>query len=118
MSPQAQEFYSTLTGIGDYNVTLPMILSEWHKLYNNSLKFGVFTDRLATELGKEYWMNWMPDNSTHVVTGTLQQRSLESDDYIPAGFHSIALLCSVYLLLYPVKYCYLVNYSLKMFVLL
>ncbi|KAM7380664.1 hypothetical protein PAMP_003942 [Pampus punctatissimus] len=31
----AQEFYSTLRGEGDYNVTLPMILSEWHKLLLN-----------------------------------------------------------------------------------
>ncbi|XP_044222425.1 glucosylceramide transporter ABCA12 [Thunnus albacares] len=70
----AQEFYSTLTGQGDYNVTLPMILSEWHKLYNNTLKFGVFTERLVTELGEEYWMNWMATgNSTLNVTGTLQQ---------------------------------------------
>ncbi|XP_070770245.1 uncharacterized protein abca12 [Enoplosus armatus] len=70
---KGQDVYSTLTGQADYNVTLPMILSEWHKLYNNSLQFGVFLDRLATELGGAYWMNWIPDNSTHDVTGTLQQ---------------------------------------------
>ncbi|XP_044072836.1 LOW QUALITY PROTEIN: glucosylceramide transporter ABCA12 [Siniperca chuatsi] len=70
---KAQEVDSTLTGQADYNVTLPMILSEWHKLYNNSMQFGVFLDRLATELGRAYWMNWMPDNSTDDITGTLQQ---------------------------------------------
>lgn len=80
MSPQGQELYSTLTSQADYNVTLPMILSEWHKLYNNTQRFGVFLNRLATELGEQYWMNWMTGNSTYDVTGTLQQRSLEIDD--------------------------------------
>lgn len=75
MFPQAQELYSTLTGRADYNVTLPMILSEWHKLYNNSMQFGVFLERLPAKLGGPYWMNWMPYNSSHDVIGTLQQRS-------------------------------------------
>lgn len=75
MLPQAQEVYSAITGQADYNVTLPMILSEWHELYNNSLQFGMLLERLATELGGEYWTNWMPDISTHDVSGTLQQRS-------------------------------------------
>ncbi|XP_062287286.1 glucosylceramide transporter ABCA12 [Scomber scombrus] len=73
---KGQEFYSTLTGQADYNVTLPMILSEWHKLYNNTQRFGVFLNRLATELGEQYWMNWMTGNSTYDVTGTLQQSVL------------------------------------------
>ncbi|XP_069010699.1 uncharacterized protein abca12 [Embiotoca jacksoni] len=67
---QALNVYSTLTGQTDFNVTLPMILSEWHKLYNSSMQFGVFLDRLATELGEDYWM---PDNNPHDVAGTLQQ---------------------------------------------
>lgn len=75
MSPQLQELYNNPTGPEDYNATLPMILSEWHMLCNNTLQFGVFLERLATELSGSYWMNWMPDNSTHDVTGTLQQRS-------------------------------------------
>ncbi|XP_040004739.1 ATP-binding cassette sub-family A member 12 [Xiphias gladius] len=70
---KAQEMYSTITGPADYNVTLPMILSEWHKLHNNSVQFGVLFNRLTTELGGAYWMNWIPDNSTRNVTETLQQ---------------------------------------------
>ncbi|XP_040913792.1 ATP-binding cassette sub-family A member 12 [Toxotes jaculatrix] len=70
---KAQEVYGTITGQADYNVTLPMILSEWHKLNNNSMQFGVLLNRLVTELGGAYWMNWMPDNSTHNVIETLQQ---------------------------------------------
>lgn len=75
MFPQAYEIYSTLTGDADFNVTLPMILSEWHMLYNNGIQFAALLERLSTELGGAYWMDWMPDNSTHDVTGTLQQRS-------------------------------------------
>ncbi|XP_071381008.1 uncharacterized protein abca12 [Centroberyx affinis] len=70
---KAQEIYSALLGQADYNVTLPMILSEWHMLYNNSLHFGVFLERVATALGGEDWSDWMPENSTYDVTGTLQQ---------------------------------------------
>uniref|UniRef100_A0A3Q1B3N0 ABC transporter domain-containing protein n=1 Tax=Amphiprion ocellaris TaxID=80972 RepID=A0A3Q1B3N0_AMPOC len=70
---KAIEVYNLLTGQADYNVTLPMILSEWHKLRNTSLQFGVFWHRLATELGGTYWTNWMPDNNTHDVVQTLQQ---------------------------------------------
>ncbi|XP_035533108.1 ATP-binding cassette sub-family A member 12 [Morone saxatilis] len=69
---KVQDLYSTFTQQADYNVTLPMILSEWHKLYNDSLQFGMFSERLATELGGAYWMNWMP-NITLDVIGTLQQ---------------------------------------------
>ncbi|KAM3607617.1 uncharacterized protein V6R79_010758 [Siganus canaliculatus] len=73
VAEKAQELYSAITGQADYNITLPMILSEWHRLYNNSLQFGMITGRLAMELGGTYWTNWMPDNSTHDVTGTLLQ---------------------------------------------
>lgn len=86
MFPQAQELYSALTCRADYNVTLPMILSEWHKLYNNSMQFGVFLERLPAKLGLPYWMNWMPDNSTHDVIGTLQQRSWQPAVYYSQGF--------------------------------
>lgn len=75
MFPQAQELFSTINGQSDYNVTLPMILSEWHELHNNSLQFGLFINRLVTELGGAYWKNWMPDINAQDVTGTLQQRS-------------------------------------------
>ncbi|XP_041858132.1 ATP-binding cassette sub-family A member 12 isoform X2 [Melanotaenia boesemani] len=70
---EVQELYNIVMGEADINVTLPMILSEWHQLYSKSLQFGGFVDNLVTVLGGEYWMNWMPDNSTHNVTGILQQ---------------------------------------------
>ncbi|KAM9710193.1 uncharacterized protein abca12 isoform 2-T2 [Menidia menidia] len=70
------EVYSTLTGQADFNVTLPMILSEWHNLQNKSQQFGEFFDKLVTELGAAYWMNWMPENTTHDITGTLQKSVL------------------------------------------
>lgn len=70
--PQFQEIYRALTSQTDYNVTLPMILSEWHKLYNLS-RFEVWMSRLPAELGATYWINWMP-NTTHDVSGTLLQR--------------------------------------------
>ncbi|XP_042350102.1 glucosylceramide transporter ABCA12 [Plectropomus leopardus] len=70
---KAQEVYNTITDQKDYNVTLPMILSEWHKLSNNSLQLAVLLDRVATELSGAYWMNWMPDDSNHSVTETLQK---------------------------------------------
>lgn len=69
------EMYNNLLGQAGFNITLPMILSEWHKLYNNSLQFNVFLERLGTKLGGTYWMNWMPDNNSQDVPGTLQQRS-------------------------------------------
>ncbi|TDH06958.1 hypothetical protein EPR50_G00119380 [Perca flavescens] len=70
---KAQDVYTALTGQTDYNVTLSMILSEWHKLCNNSMQVAVFFHKLTTELGVEYWMNWMPDNSSLDVAETLQQ---------------------------------------------
>ncbi|XP_041662328.1 ATP-binding cassette sub-family A member 12 [Cheilinus undulatus] len=69
----AQDFNSTIMGQTDSNVTLPMILSEWQRLYNISQQLLLSVDRLAMELGGAYWMNWMPDNCTHDATGTLQQ---------------------------------------------
>uniref|UniRef100_A0A665XAY9 ATP-binding cassette, sub-family A (ABC1), member 12 n=1 Tax=Echeneis naucrates TaxID=173247 RepID=A0A665XAY9_ECHNA len=70
---KAQELYSTLIGQTDDNVTLPMILSGWHKLNKTSLQFANFFNRLNTELGGSYWENWMPEISTHNLTETLQQ---------------------------------------------
>ncbi|XP_077435659.1 uncharacterized protein abca12 [Vanacampus margaritifer] len=71
------ELYSTLTEGGkDFNVTLPMILSEWHKLCNSSLEFGAFLHRLPSELGEDYWLNWvnwLPGNNSGDITETLQQ---------------------------------------------
>ncbi|TKS67339.1 ATP-binding cassette sub-family A member 12 [Collichthys lucidus] len=73
---KVRELYHTFTGQPDYNVTLPMILSEWHRLLNNSVQFGVFWEKLCTELGGAYWMNWIPQNSTD-VSGILQQSCLK-----------------------------------------
>lgn len=70
--PQFQEVYRALTSQADYNVTLPMILSEWHKLYNGS-RFEVWLSRLRGELGAVYWRNWMP-SMTCDISGTLIQR--------------------------------------------
>ncbi|XP_049904471.1 glucosylceramide transporter ABCA12 isoform X1 [Epinephelus moara] len=70
---KAQDVYNTITEQTDDNVTLPMILSEWHKLQNFSMQFGMLLDTLVTGLGGAYWMDWMPDNNDHNVTDTLQQ---------------------------------------------
>ncbi|XP_049449732.1 glucosylceramide transporter ABCA12 isoform X16 [Epinephelus fuscoguttatus] len=70
---KAQDVYNTITEQTDDNVTLPMILSEWHKLQNFSMQFGMLLDTLVTGLGGAYWMDWMPDNNDHNVTETLQQ---------------------------------------------
>ncbi|XP_059199203.1 glucosylceramide transporter ABCA12 [Centropristis striata] len=70
---KGQDLWSALTVQSDDNVTLPMILSEWHKLGNNSLQLGMLLGKVTTELGGAYWMNWMPENSTNDVTATLQQ---------------------------------------------
>ncbi|KAM4609404.1 uncharacterized protein ACJ7VT_015176 [Polymixia lowei] len=71
---KVQEIYRTFPGQADYNVTLPMILSEWHRLSNNTLQFGVFLDSMAKALGVDYWMDWMSENSTYDISETLQQR--------------------------------------------
>lgn len=75
MFPQAQDLYSTLTGQTYANATLPMILSEWHKLYNNSMQFGGLLQSLPEKLGGAYWTNWMPETSNDELLGALQQRS-------------------------------------------
>lgn len=69
---QFQEIYKALTSQADYNVTLPMILSEWHNLYNSS-RFEVWLSRLPGELGVGYWRNWIP-NMTFDISGILLQR--------------------------------------------
>lgn len=66
MVNEAQNIYSAIVGEAGYNVTLPMILSEWHKLYHNSQRF-----EHILEQGGAYWMNWMPNSSTQNVTATL-----------------------------------------------
>ncbi|KAM8855240.1 uncharacterized protein abca12 [Spinachia spinachia] len=66
---KARDVYGALLGQGDYNVTLPMVLSQWHELHNNSVEFGVLLNKL---LVGEYWTDWMP-NITDDVSSTLQQ---------------------------------------------
>ncbi|XP_061827806.2 glucosylceramide transporter ABCA12 [Nerophis lumbriciformis] len=74
---KAQEFYTALTGEEEYaNVTLPMILSEWHKLYNSTLELGAVLERLSTDLDQANWLDWMPANSSSDLVGTLQQSIL------------------------------------------
>ncbi|KAG7227448.1 hypothetical protein INR49_005262 [Caranx melampygus] len=70
---KAQDLYNAITGQANYSVTLPMILSEWHKVNTSSMQFAMVLGRLSTELGGAYWTNWMPDISTSNVTETLQQ---------------------------------------------
>lgn len=70
--PQFQEIYRTITNQANCNATLPMILSEWHKLYNSS-RFEVWLSTLPGELGAAYWRNWMP-NMTCDISETLLQR--------------------------------------------
>lgn len=72
MSRQAKEFVNIFTGKADQNVTLPMILYEWHKVCNTSLQFAELLISLPEKLGVEYWNNWKVNISQ--VQLTLQQR--------------------------------------------
>lgn len=73
MSLQAKEFASIFMDKADQNVTLPMILSEWHKVCNASLQFAeLLTTSLPETLGGAYWNNWKINSSQ--VSLTLQQR--------------------------------------------
>uniref|UniRef100_A0A7N9AV98 ATP-binding cassette, sub-family A (ABC1), member 12 n=1 Tax=Mastacembelus armatus TaxID=205130 RepID=A0A7N9AV98_9TELE len=72
---KAKDIYSNLTDQADYNATLPMILAEWKKLYNNSLQFPVLLDRLTTELGKVDWIYWMSENDTENFAEALLKRA-------------------------------------------
>ncbi|XP_036965803.1 ATP-binding cassette sub-family A member 12 isoform X3 [Acanthopagrus latus] len=78
VAQKVQEVYDTILVKANYSVTPPMILSEWHKLYNKSLQFARLMEKVSTELGEAHWMNWMPDNSTHDITGTLQHSAFLS----------------------------------------
>lgn len=69
------DLYNAITSQGaNYSVTLPMILSEWHKVNNSSMQLAEVLGRLSSELGGAYWTNWMPNINTSIVTETLQQR--------------------------------------------
>lgn len=66
-----QEVQSIVTGQAELNVTLPMVLSEWHKFYNTNLEFAEYLD---TKVGGVDWKNWMPGTSVDHLPGALQQR--------------------------------------------
>ncbi|XP_054642461.1 uncharacterized protein abca12 isoform X2 [Dunckerocampus dactyliophorus] len=71
---KAHELYSTFTEEEeDYNVTLPMVLYEWHQLYNSTLEFGAFLERFSSDLGEDYWLDWIPGNISGDIDETLQQ---------------------------------------------
>nr|XP_057937662.1 glucosylceramide transporter ABCA12 [Doryrhamphus excisus] len=71
---KAYELYSTFTEVGEYhNVTLPMVLYEWHKLHASTLEFGAFLDRLSSDLDEGYWLDWIPGNMSTDIVETLQQ---------------------------------------------
>uniref|UniRef100_A0A3Q2QFZ9 ATP binding cassette subfamily A member 12 n=1 Tax=Fundulus heteroclitus TaxID=8078 RepID=A0A3Q2QFZ9_FUNHE len=85
----AKEVYCVLTGTMDFNLTLPMMLSEWNDLYNVSMQFGTFLGRLMTRLGPDYWMKWGSGTFTYDIMETLQQRlftleELEENDLWPS----------------------------------
>ncbi|XP_015235444.1 PREDICTED: ATP-binding cassette sub-family A member 12 [Cyprinodon variegatus] len=99
---KTEEVYLVLTGQSDFNLTLSMMLSEWNELYNASMQFGEFMDRLISQFGQEGWMNWFPNQYPHDITKTLQQslfmsmanlgEELEKSDVWPEVkdyFHSI-----------------------------
>lgn len=62
---------SIVTGQTELNVTLPMVLSEWHKFYNTNMEFAGY---LNTKLGGVDWKNWMPGIRVDHLPGALQQR--------------------------------------------
>ncbi|KAJ0005860.1 hypothetical protein NQD34_015754 [Periophthalmus magnuspinnatus] len=74
LKENALALYNVFLCDTSYNVTLSMILSEWHKLYNESLKFGTFLEQLSEEWGGAYWKDWVPTNSSaNHLTTSLQQ---------------------------------------------
>uniref|UniRef100_A0A673B806 ATP-binding cassette, sub-family A (ABC1), member 12 n=1 Tax=Sphaeramia orbicularis TaxID=375764 RepID=A0A673B806_9TELE len=71
--PLIYKVYYAIQGHGGDNVTLPMILSEWHLLLNKTQQFGGLLEEVAEEMGAEYWMNWVVENNTSDFLGTLLQ---------------------------------------------
>lgn len=60
---QAYEFYQTFDGLAGQKATLPMILSEWHRLYGAALRLVALWQSLPERLGEAYWNNWLVDGS-------------------------------------------------------
>lgn len=72
MFRQALEFNKTFVGLTGRNATLPMILSEWHKVHRRGLQLVALWQSLTEKLGEAYWHNWLVNSSQ--ALGTLQQR--------------------------------------------
>lgn len=68
MFRQALEFNRTFEGLAGRNVSLPMILSEWHKVYRTGLRFVALWQSLPEKLGEAYWNNWLVDSSQALQT--------------------------------------------------
>ncbi|KAG7503728.1 ATP-binding cassette sub-family A member 12 [Solea senegalensis] len=73
---KAQEVYDAITSRINATATLPMILSEWHKMQESTMQLDSLLSRLVSELGGAYSMNWMQVNITQDLVGTLQQSVL------------------------------------------
>uniref|UniRef100_A0A0S7EWI0 ABCAC n=4 Tax=Poeciliopsis prolifica TaxID=188132 RepID=A0A0S7EWI0_9TELE len=77
---KAKEVYYILTGQEDFNLTLPMMLSEWNNLFNASMQFGKFLQRFITQLNQDYWLNWISCHHTHDFKETLQLSLIMSSE--------------------------------------
>ncbi|CAL8266921.1 unnamed protein product [Lota lota] len=66
-----EEGYNNIASHQGNNVTLPLILSEWHKLCNNTMNFPLFIDRTLSNYLSDYWMF---GNNTYDMTETLLER--------------------------------------------
>ena len=69
-------------GKDSFNVTLPMILSEWHRLSATSLRFGAFLERFFTGFYKDYFEAWVPEN----VTVDWQEIIMKRSVYLLTGY--------------------------------
>ncbi|CAL8371002.1 unnamed protein product [Arctogadus glacialis] len=70
-----EEGYSNIFSDQGDNITLPMILSEWHKLCNNTMNFPMFID---TTFWNYLSDSWMSGNNSDDMTETLLQRVMSA----------------------------------------
>lgn len=68
MFQQALEFNRIFEGLAGRNVTLPMILSEWHEVSRTTLRFVALWQSLPEKLGEAHWNNWLVDSSQALQT--------------------------------------------------
>ncbi|KAJ8352846.1 hypothetical protein SKAU_G00243220 [Synaphobranchus kaupii] len=63
-----------------FNVTVPVLLSDWRKLCGNVLHFGTFLGEFSAALGENYWAAWIPKPTNITVdwSGILKRRGLEA----------------------------------------